>query len=570
MSPLSRRVVVGVAVISAALGSAGVLVAPVRIRLVGSDPSYYLSYALDYGDVAARYGQTYHGNRIAYLFVDRAAFALFGPEVGYLVARSLALAVAVAVVVALAAPRVGHLAAVGLGAAVAMTPWLPRQLLWTHYDGFAAVHLLVASWLLLGDPGRRWRLFAAGVALSLVVNTNLAFAVLVATGVVAWVVAVPLDRSERIAGLVRIGAGFLCSLLVLSVTVRVVVGSGPWFSEWIAIQTALFLAGDATWFTPLRAAVARNPMLAVLPVLGAGALAAARRPLPSSQRPDAALFGGLWLTGAFTFVLALHLIASTAWLGASFYVVVFLPPVVVAMTGIAERLRIVGPVAPPSSVLAGGSILLVWMLVLAFLWRSARLQPWALGASVTALATMLAAVATGARAPTVLRRTGMLMMPVVLLATWAAPAQVPGTDGFPDLAAREDKEWTLFNAIRGVKGVVAANVPTDRQLVLWHRVGGREGAWLREINMAYYGGGTGRLHRDKGDDPYGMPELRAGQVTSLRERAPISVVLLGLDRSELTAGLVALATAVPDGDVVAQTVLPGATFDLHVAVVEID
>ena len=551
-----------------ALGAAGVLLTPLRVRLLKADPSYYLSYALDYGDVAARYGQTYHGNRVAYLLVERAGFALLGPETGYLVVRWLLLAVATAAVLALVAPRVGPVVAVGLGAAVALTPWLPRQLLWTHYDGVAAVYLMLVAWLLLGDARHRWRQVAAGALLGLVVNTNLAFGVLAAAAVLAWLVAVPLPGLERLRGVLRMAGGAAGALLVLSLSVRLLVGSGPWFSEWIAIRTALVLAGDATWFTPLGAAVAQNPMLALIPVIGAAAVAAARRPAAAAARPDAALPGGVWLLAASGAILVLHVAASSGWLGAPFYVIALLPPTVVAVTGLAERLA-PGSDAPRWSAPTVVATVL-WTVGLVVLWRAARLQPWALAVACGALAVVAAAVLVRPSPSVVLRRAAVLLVPMVLLATWSAPAQVPGTDGFPDLAARETKEWTLFRAIVGVKALVAASVPPDRDLTFWHRVDGAEGAWLREVNMAYYGGGTGRLHADKGDDPFGMPELRGEQVVALRERAPVSVVLLGLDRAELTAGLVALATAVPDGRVVAQEVLPGAAFDLHVAVVAIE
>ena len=553
--------------LATALGGIGVLAAPLPIRLREADPSYYLSYVLDYGDVAARFGQTYHGNRLSYILIDRLGFALLGPEVGYLAVRWVLLAIAALAVVAIIAPRAGAVPAATLAAAVTLTPWLPQQLLWTHYDGPAAVLLLVAGALLLGDAESTWRQVAAGALLALVINSNLGFAVVVASGVVAWAVAAPLARRERLRALLRIAAGGLAALVALSLTVRLLVGSGPWFSEWVAIRTALLLVGDDTWFTPLPVAVAGNPLLALLPVLGLGALVAARRPAAVAGRADAARLGGVWLLTTLAAVLALHLAASSGWLGNPYYVVALMPATVAAAAGLLERLSSgVGPW--PTSARFGGPVVAGWILLLALLWRTSQLQRWALWVASIALAAVVAAV-FAPRSSTAVRRSALLLVPVVLIVTWAAPVQVPGREGFPDLEARAGKEWTLFNAVRGVKEVVVASVPPSRDLAFWHRVDGVEGEWLRQVNMAYYGGGTGRLHADRGDDPYGMPELRGEQIALLRDRSPISVVLLGLDRSEVTAGIVALITRVPDAEVATQSVIPGATFDLYVAVIEI-
>lgn len=560
-----------VAAFAAGVAGVGILGSPLRIRLDMADPSYYLSYALDYGDVAARYGQTYHGNRISYLLIDRAAFALLGPELGYLAARWAVLAVAVAVVVAIAAPRTGRLAALALAAAVGLTPWLPRQLLWTLYDGFASVQLLIAAGLLLGDPTRRWRRVAAGVALGLVVNANLMYVVLVVTGLAAHLVASSGPTRSRLRALGDVAIGAIAVQAVLSAVIRTLAGSGPWFAEWVAIRTALFLAGDATWFTPLAAAVDANPVLAVLPVVGLVALLAARR-LGHAVDVDAARFGGAWLVGALVVILSLHAVASSSWLGGPFYVVLLLPPTVVALVGVTERLR--GPGRDPASVggpgrPAGTAVLALWVAVLGLLWRNGVLRPWTLGVALLVLGAVALTVARGTAAGLRGRAVAAALVPAVLLATWSAPAQVPGTDGFTDLAARERKEWTLFHAIVAVKGMVAATVPVERDLVFWHRVDEREGEWLRQINMAYYGGGTGRLHIDKGVDRFGMPELREEQFIALRERRPVSIVLLGFDRAELTAGIVALGTTVPDATTVVTDVVEGDAFDLHVAVVEV-
>jgi len=162
------------------LAAASLAIAPLTMNMVKADPSFYLSYVLDYEAIAARFGQTYHGNRLSYLLIDRAAFAVLGPEAGYFAARWFVLSVAVLAAIGISRRVLGRAGALSVGAAVALTPWLPRQLLWVHYDGFAATYLLVAAWLLLGPVEQRWRRPIAGVVLALAVNANLAVLVLVA------------------------------------------------------------------------------------------------------------------------------------------------------------------------------------------------------------------------------------------------------------------------------------------------------------------------------------------------------------------------------------------------------
>lgn len=556
------------------IASIAILGAPLEIRLVKADPAYYLSYALDYGDVAARFGQTYHGNRISYLFIDRVAFELFGPGAGYLAARWFALAIAVGVVHAIAAPRVGRTSALGLSAAVGLTPWLPVQLLWTHYDGFATVYLLLAVWFLVGGPSSRRRGLLAGVALALVVNSNLAYTVVVGTALVAYVFSAtgPMRDRLRVLGPVAIGAAL--AEIALSVTVRLWVGSGPWFAEWVPIQTALFLAGDSTWFKPLSVAVSANPTLAVLPFIGTLSLVSARG-RRSESGADAALLGGAWLIGSLVIILALHSFASVAWLTQTFFNIILLPPAVVALIGLMEKLRGADPESIPSvkpGRRRGALILTAWIGALGLLWSDGTLRPWAIGVVLLVLISIVPVLSVPFEAELRprFRAAAVALVPVLLAASWSAPAQVPDLRGFADFGARERTEWTLFHAIVGVKELVAATVPVERDLAFWHRVEGPEGDWLRQINMAYYGGGTSRIHIDKGPDPYGMPEFRAEQLIAVRERSPISIVLLGLDRSEVTAGLVALSTAVPDATTVAMEVIEGDAFDLHVIVVEVD
>lgn len=556
---------------AALLGATGVLLAPLSLRLVKADPSYYLSYILDYRDVSERFGQTYHGNRISYILFDTAFFSAFGPEWGYLTARWVLLSLAAFAVLIMAARRAGPLPALATSAAIALTPWLPRQLLWTHYDGVATVYLLLAVLLLTSERRSTPRMLLAGSLLGLFINANLAYGIIVISGLGAWVVTAFGSRQERLRQLLGIGAGIVLSELLLSVALRVLVGEGPLLAEWIAIRTALFLAQESQSVEPMLQSLRQSPLLTLLPALGAASFIAGVRAREVRDR-WLALFGGMWLLAASTAVLALHFVMDSAWIESPFYMVTFLPPSVVAAVGLLAVSRSTVDGAPvragPLRASAPAVLLLsAWMLLLVILWVRGEVQYFTFPISLLSIGLLVWITLRGRSHPV---RAVAVLVPLVFLSAWAGTAQVPDSREFSSLSEREVNEWTLFDAIVDIKALIAEEVPTSRDLVFWHRVEGPEGDRLRQINMAYYGGGTGRLHIDKGPGRSGMPALSPAQVASLLERRPVSVVLLGLDPREMTAGIVSIATAVPNARTSVNRTVEGVAFDVHVAVVEID
>lgn len=548
-----------------------VLGSPLQIRLPKADPSFYLSYVLDYGALAQRFGQTYHGNRLSYLLVDRTAFALFGPEAGYLASRWAFLSIAGLALWDLARGRLGNGAALLLSVTLTLTPWLPRQLLWVHYDGFSATYLLAAAWLLAGaGMTGRLRRVLAGFLLGLAVNANLVIAVIASGAAIAWAASVRAPARRRCIGLLEIGAGLVAAELLLSLALRILVGTGPWFVETVAIRVALFLVGDENdWFEPLGAVFEGNPLLAAVPVLVAiaalRAWAGARTAFGVvNGSPDLPRFGAVWLgfsSGAF---LLLHLAIEWGGLSGDFYVVQLLPPILVAL------IAAVPGVVPndPTWSLKALAPALAGVTVLGPLWVSGAAVKAAVAIAFVALAGLLFAGLAAGRLPVPAGRFAGVLASLVLAGVLGAPTQSFGGGGRDVLAAREAFEWDLFQHIREVQALVEAEVPPDRDLVFWHRTDGIEAERLRLINMAYYGTGEGRLHRDKGEI-IGMPTLIDAQVEELRSRSPITVVLLGLERSEVTAGLVTLSTAVPGAQQITQTVLDGDIYDVHVALVEV-
>ena len=558
---------VAVALGAGLMSLASLLAAPLILSVEKSDPSFYLSYALDYRSLAERFGQTYHGNRLAYLLPEMAAFRLLGPESGYLVLRWAALAAAVTTVFALARPRVGTSRAALVAAAVALTPWLPRQLLWVNYDGFSAVYLLGMALLLL-RPGRSRRGdLLAGVLALLAINTNLVFTAVVGGAALGWWFACRAPWRERALRAGWMLGGAVLAEALLSVVLGLLGAEGPWLAEALAVDVALRIAGDATWFIPLPDAVARSPYLVV--VLALGILAAAvpaERDRPDADGVDAARLGAVWVLSTGAVILFLHIVMRSLWLGWPMYNVTLIAPTVVSIVGLMERLgasrddRVPGGWATSAAASAG----------LAWVWSSGRLHAWTVVlAAVLILATTALVVRHRGSRPARPSPAVVALLPLVLVATAASATQIPTTAGFTDLAMREAFEWDTFDRIVDVRRLVESEVGPDRDLVFWHRTDEPSAEWLRRINMAYYGTGGGRLHV-RGDAATGLPGLPQAQVEAVRERAPVTVVLLALSRAELTSGLVALSTAVDGARQTATAEFPGRTYDLHVALVEVD
>lgn len=546
--------------LSLALGALSVVLAPRRIWTGSSDPSFYLGYALDYGDLAARYGQTYHGNRLSYLLPEMGAFALLGPERGYLVLRAVMLAVAALTVLLVAEPRIGRSAAVVVATAAVAAPLLAQQLFWTHYDGFAAVYLLVAAALLVGGHERRWRQYGAGLVLGLVVNANLAFLLFVGALGLAWLITLGGSLGRRSAGAGRVIAGVVVTELALSAMLQRLGPDGPWFIEVVPFRFARRHVGDDTWFTPLSGVLSASPfLLVVLAVLILSVLSVRDRgPFPGR---DSAVLAAWWLGISLALLLLGHGAFRAGWLGLPAYTVLLAPGVLLGLVGIASAVMRHGRLRRP----VVGVAAVAWSVVLFAAWAGSPLRwtvPLALAGTLAVCVALLRPQAAVAAA------LGMALLPAIVV---PARSYAPST-GAPDFAARsegEQLEWDIFRAIVQVQAIIGDEIPRDRDLVFWHEFGDVDGDLLTRINMVQYGRGVGRLHRDKGEI-IGMPELPPVLVDELLLRRPVTVILIAWERPELLEGVVTLSTRVPGARQTLQQVIEGDVRDLHVALVEVD
>lgn len=522
-----------------AVASVGLL----RVRFSGSpDASFYLGHVVDLAGQAARYGQTYHGNRVSYILVDRWSVATFGLESGLLVARHLMLAIAILAAFALGARWAGLRAGVLAAASVAFVPWLPRELMWTFYDGFATTYLLAGTALLFVPSGRRARAVGevgAGVLFAAAINANLALAAVVGiTGLSWWLLRAGDGPRGLAVATGRLLAGWVAASGAIALALRAIYPDGVGFPELVALRVGLDVLATDQYFTPLRDLGWRLGHLAPVLAVALGLLVVLVRPDPrdADVRPlvhaAAAQVGGVG-----TFALLLHLVTKDTWFGASYYTIYHLPGAVlglVALVAVVERRA--GP--PPAAVVVGVlGVLVGWYALLPL--PDAGVRPVAAVGVAAALAVPVVVALTRGGARRAL--AGMVAALAVLSGLGATSSGWhAGSAGvWGDLSTRNAAELDLIRHSAALKDLVERTVAPDERLQFWHTTTGQEGQVLQRLNMVFYGTGEGRVHAKDGE---GMPSLGAAELEGLRTDQPV-VVLLATSPRGIAAGDVALQIA---------------------------
>lgn len=553
---------------------AGLLLLPVpgiwgmrsSLRTGGADPSFYLGLVMDYPALAERFGQTYHGNRISYVLVDRAFFSVLGPVPGFHAARYLVLAAGVLAAYVIGARLGGRASGVLVAGLVALTPWLPRQLLWTHYDGFATVYLLVGTALLAVPRRPRRRAVAevlAGISFALAVNANLILlAVVAATGLGWW--ALRWERG-RPGGLVvptlRLGCGFLLGSGVVALVLRVLFPEGEAFPELVALRVGLSVLGDDTWFAPLRGMGRSLFALLPVPAVGIALLVRLARHRGDDDPDRGQVRMAAWtVLGVLALAAVLHFAFLSTWFSASYYTIYHLPGVVHGLAAIvgpsllAAAPRVRWTVVPVVLAAALASLLVApapWPLMVVLMTV----------ATTAALALLLLVGAGVPRIGLAVAAAGTLLAPSV--SPWVVGPIAP-----PEEVARaDDVEWDVFDHSVALIGFVEDVVGPRERIKFWHTLDGATGDLLTRLNMVYYGTGEGRLHV-KGSP--GMPVLGEGELIALRDEGPFALVLLAPDRGDLTEALVALRLAgVPGLRERASLSLDGRVLDVELLVLSV-
>jgi hypothetical protein len=538
----------------------------VQISTAGADPSFYLGYVVDPGTHVERFGQTYHGNRIAYILPDAAFFALLGPEVGFFAVRFIALMAAVTCAYLIGERFGDHWSGLMIAATLAFVPWLPRQLLWTYPDGFATTYLLIGITALVvprTDKVQRLGAVLAGLAFALGVNANLAALAVAGLFLPCWAWFRWADGTKRWLGqFAGVGLGFVGGSGTVGLVLRRLYPDGEAFPEIVALRVGLDVLGSDTWFVPFSALGLRAAYLLVVPVI-IGMLVMVRGIRQDRTSPAHEVIGPAagYLVAVGALGLVLHFGFENTWFAAPYYTIFHLPGVTLGTAALA------GVVLHPLersqrraiSVLSV-VLLLVWFAVLPLpaawdgpLAAMVLLGPlfvWSLGGRRSALKTLTVAI--------------IIVSPFLGFA-----ASHSGRPSPPEtVAQRNALEWDIFRHSVALKRFIEANVDVTESVRFWHSTVGPDAESMRLLNMVFYGTGGGRFHNEK-DGSGGMPALGPGQVAALETERPMVLVLLDPSEAGILAGLVALQL---QGHVVshrAELSLVGEQLRIEVAIIDI-
>jgi hypothetical protein len=511
------------------------------------DAYVYAGYINDYPGLLERFGRTYYSTRIAFIYPARAFTYLLGLEGGYFALRFLALASAVTAVFSIGTRFYGFVSAILAAVWLSFTPWLPRSLLWTNYDGMAVVYLLVGMALLLVPVHRRLiSHVAAGVSFALAVNCNLtvlAVCVLLGPG---WVF---FYRREGVAWLGRallaLAVGFFGTYLALALILYVQFPQYGFFFDRVTIRIAWSLLGGQTqaWFHPLSTIIWQDHTFTLLiPIIFALAvlLVGVRRSSTArttTERTDFAVFAVYYTASIVCLALGFHFGFHDGWLSTPLYTIYFLPGCVLALIALGGEARQRGGRIFGAAALCGGAgLTLLWWLArdhLPVFKTGSNFYFWL----VVGAATVGAALA--------LRRVAVAS--VMLIAGAVLLSFCMYQDKFYDIriGSSYDQvlEWDVYRGAVFLQQFVDASVRPSQPIGFWYS-NKRElpQARLNAIQSMYLWDYT-RVFASSRDNP-GMPVIDEEFRRRLAGRQFLA--LLGVSDAEADAGLAALeAAAVP-------------------------
>jgi hypothetical protein len=283
------------------------------------DPSFYVGYFLDFSDLIANFGQTYHSARLPFVLAGRILHAIFVPKVA-----SACLAIlfnTIALVGIYATVRQLH----SRTAALCACCWLALNPLWIaaigrgYVDGPAMAYCMLGFACLVASESRRYRPIAApaaGAFLAFSLATHPLIITLAAPGVLTMLVTSRRSWPALAHTSLLVFVGLLATVLMLGVFSFLVGGN---FLFFMAEQTAItrsFQGFGINYRWPLEEWVPRTYRL-LAPVFALLLAAATVRTSP--VRPRATVLGVALVVGAAAFLIYWDIGQGGATLQSSFY-----------------------------------------------------------------------------------------------------------------------------------------------------------------------------------------------------------------------------------------------------------
>lgn len=504
------------------------------------DPYIYAGYIHDYGGLLLRFGRSYFSTRVAYIYPERILAHLTDFETGYFTFRIIALSSAAAAVFMIGTRFFGYGPAIFAVVWLIFTPWLPRSLLWTHYDGAAIVYVLVGTACVLVPTKRRllWHA-AAGVAFALAVNCNLMLLAVCGLLGPAWTV---FYWREGIAWLTRavlaLAAGFFGAYLAIALALYLKFPGYGFFFESAAIREAIFVLGGAQtiWYEPLSVIIWQNhdfKLLIPITLLSIGLMAVAERVIATGIKTGACNFEGfafIYLLSICCLFLVFHFEFHAFWLGIPEYAIYLLPGCTLGIIVLGgEVARRGGPVIGTGMLFGGAAlILLVWLArpALPRLEIASNFVFWVAVAGTTVAAALM-----------MFRR--FTTASVVALAGVALLTQCLYQSSFYRIRATppEDNitEWDIYRGALFLHQFVSTHVSANEPIGFWYA--NNKLSYLNSV-QAFYLAHASRVFPEDGPGMPFVDEQFRERVSRLRY-----LFLLGASDAEIDNGVAALEAA---------------------------
>ena len=521
------------------------------------DPYIYAGYVHDYPRLLARFGPTYYSERIAFVYPERVFAHLFGLEGGYFALRLAMLASAVAATFAIGLRFYGFAPALLAAVWLSFTPWLPRALLWTYPDGFAAVYVLVGTACLL-VPTRK-RLIghvAAGAAFALSADCNLFLLAICGLLGPGWAFFYRRDGVVWLArAILALAVGFFGTYLVMALFLYIRFPGYGFSFELRSIQEALTVVGgqQQVWYEPLSTIIWEyhdfKLLIPVTLLLAAFAVVARRSMFVRSptSHTDFPVLVISYLASIICLFLVFHFGLRGFVFSDESYTTYVVPGCVLALIVLGGEAELRGGrIVGAAAVYGGAGLILVWWLAEPVLPHSAIASNFYFWLAVAAVATAAAVALCRTAAASV-----VLVVGIVLLSTSLYQKSFYQIRATPHEA--EATEWDVYRGAIFLQQFINANVSPNKSLGFWYT--GDHQSFLNSIQSMYLWSFT----RVFPPDGIGMPlvdkefrdRITRGLVGLVRVPAPIrDLILLGLSDNETNAGLAALERAgLPLGDV---------------------
>ena len=345
-----------------------ILFAPVQIFPPPGwvDPAMYIGYFLDYRNLLAEFGQSYHSARLPFVLTGSFLYGVFAPRIAGELLVILFSCLAMAGFYGVVAKFHGRLPAIFICCWLALNPLWIATMARGYVDGPAMSFVLLALALMASAGGTRtWRFIAAGALIALGAATHPVTLLLAGCGVLAllamsW-------RSWRDSGIaiLALGAGFTLALAALGF---VSLALGGKFLFVLADQNAItrsfkgfgsnYQFGWGEW-VPMNYRVL-GPVFALI-VAGATILHTRRL----GGTPQATWLGLAMLLGPLAFLLYWDFVIGGAMLQSSYYMGYLLPGQAFILAGAASVVTRFDPEQKSSSwkaiilLLGGGALLAI-------------------------------------------------------------------------------------------------------------------------------------------------------------------------------------------------------------------